>query len=214
MRDQHVGAGLGHRLRAVAVEDVRARQQIEPCAPRAPSRPRGRSSCRSPRGSARKTPSIRPTVGKFWMPSKPIAFSSRSRTGMMRNGSVPQTPASTGVSLHDRQHLLRHVLDDRVGVAVGQQAGEAAAPGHPVAAGVVDDDQVDAAALGELGRDAGAGAGADDRLVLPYTFTEARQRGLVVEMKGIGRSGVLGSERGRQHREHLADERVREQRDR
>ena len=47
---------------------------------------------------ARKTPSIRPTVGKFWMPSKPIAFSSRRKTGMMRNGSVPQTPASTGVS--------------------------------------------------------------------------------------------------------------------
>ena len=50
MGDEHVGAGLGHRLRAVAVEDVRARQQIELCAPRAPSRPRGRSSCRSPRG--------------------------------------------------------------------------------------------------------------------------------------------------------------------
>ena len=78
----------------------------------------------------------------------------------------------------DRQHFPRHVQDDRVGVAVGHQAGEAAAAGHPEAAGVVDDDQVDAAALGELGRDAGAGAGADDRLVLPYTFTESRQRGL------------------------------------
>ena len=46
----------------------------------------------------RNTPSIRPTVGKFCTPSKPIAFSSRRNTGMMRNGSVPQTPASTGVS--------------------------------------------------------------------------------------------------------------------
>ena len=55
---------------------------------------------------------------------------------------------------HDRQHLARHVDDDGVGVAVGQEAGEAAAAGHAEAAGVVDDDQVDAAALGELRRDA------------------------------------------------------------
>ena len=46
---------------------------------------------------------------------------------MMRNGSVPQTPARTGVSLDDRQHFPGHVHDDGVGVAVGQQAGEAAA---------------------------------------------------------------------------------------
>ena len=111
----------------------------------------------------RNTPSIRPTVGKFCTPSKPIAFSSRRNTGIIRNGSVPQTPASTGVSLHDRQHLARHVDDDGVGVAVGHQPGEAAAAGHAEAARVVDDDQVDAAALGELGRDAGPGAGADDR---------------------------------------------------
>ena len=42
-------------------------------------------------------PSIKPTVGKFWMPLKPIRFSSARNTGINRNGSVPQTPASTGV---------------------------------------------------------------------------------------------------------------------
>ena len=83
---------------------------------------------------------------------------------MIRNGSVPQTPASTGVSLTTGSTSLRHVDDDRVGVAVGQEPRQAAAARHPEASGVVDDDEVDAAALGELGRDAGAGPGADDRL--------------------------------------------------
>ncbi len=47
---------------------------------------------------ARKVPSKSPTVGKFWTPENPSAASSRRKTGMSRNGSVPQTPASTGVS--------------------------------------------------------------------------------------------------------------------
>ena len=71
---------------------------------------------------------------------------------MRRNGSVPQTPASTGVVADDRQHLAGHVHDDRVGVAVGHHAGQRPAAGHAEAARVVDDDQVDAAGLGALGR--------------------------------------------------------------
>ena len=48
---------------------------------------------------ARKTPSISPTVGKFCTPANPSAFSSsRKRPGTMK-GSVPLTPASTGVRL-------------------------------------------------------------------------------------------------------------------
>src|SRR5439155_13295430 len=54
--------------------------------------------------------------------------------------------------------------DDLIGVAIGQEPGERAAPGHPVAAGIVDDDEVDAARLLAFGRQAGAGAAADDRL--------------------------------------------------
>ena len=46
---------------------------------------------------SRKVPSISPTVGKFWTPLNPIRFSSAMNTGIRRNGSVPQTPASTGV---------------------------------------------------------------------------------------------------------------------
>ena len=46
----------------------------------------------------RNVPSTSPTVGKFWTPENPMAFSSARKTGIRRNGSVPQTPASTGVS--------------------------------------------------------------------------------------------------------------------
>ena len=45
----------------------------------------------------RNTPSISPTVGKFCTPANPRAESSSRNRGMIRNGSVPQTPASTGV---------------------------------------------------------------------------------------------------------------------
>ena len=40
-----------------------------------------------------------PTVGKFWTPEKPIAFNSARNCGISTNGSVPLTPASTGVFL-------------------------------------------------------------------------------------------------------------------
>jgi hypothetical protein len=39
-----------------------------------------------------------PTVGKFCTPAKPASSTSRRKPSISRNGSVPQTPASTGVS--------------------------------------------------------------------------------------------------------------------
>src|SRR5262249_58423145 len=62
----------------------------------------------------------------------------------------------------DRQYLAGHVEDDLVGIPVGHHAAEAAAAGHAEAAGVVEDDQVDAARLGTLGAEAGTGAAADN----------------------------------------------------
>ena len=47
---------------------------------------------------ARKVPSISPTVGKFCTPAKPASSTWRRKAGISRNGSVPHTPASTGVS--------------------------------------------------------------------------------------------------------------------
>src|ERR1019366_2060214 len=75
----------------------------------------------------------------------------------------------------DRQHLGPHLLHDRVGVAVGHQAGQRTAPRHPVAPGVVDDDEVGAARLGHLGRDSGARTAADDGLARSTLRTQAPQ---------------------------------------
>ena len=48
---------------------------------------------------ARNVPSIRPTVGKFCTPEKPSAIRRCRNSSAIMNGSVPLTPASTGVSL-------------------------------------------------------------------------------------------------------------------
>src|SRR3981081_2901650 len=60
---------------------------------------------------------------------------------MSRNGSVPFTPASTGGFL---------------------QTGSTS-PAHPVAAGIIKDDQVDAAGFLAFGGEPGSGAATDDR---------------------------------------------------
>ena len=46
---------------------------------------------------ARNVPSIRPTLGKFCTPEKPISATRLRKTSCSMNGSVPLTPASTGV---------------------------------------------------------------------------------------------------------------------
>ena len=79
---------------------------------------------------------------------------------------------------HQRQHLVRHLHDDGIGVAIGEQPGERPAPSHAVAAGVVQHDQVDAAGFLALRGQADPGAPADDRLAAPGHVLEAlHQRG-------------------------------------
>src|SRR5690606_2612567 len=67
-------------------------------------------------------------------------------------------------SADHRQHLARHVDDDLVGVAVGEHPGQRPASRHPVAAGVVDDDQVGPACLLALRRQPRSRPGTDDGL--------------------------------------------------
>ena len=74
--------------------------------------------------------------------------------------------------LHDGQHLGAHLDDDLVRVAVGKQARERAAAGHAEAAGVVDDEDVGAAGLSRLRRDARAGADAEQDVALGEGLTE------------------------------------------
>ena len=45
----------------------------------------------------RMAPSKRPMVGKFCTPEKPMALSSARKGPISRKGSVPLTPARTGV---------------------------------------------------------------------------------------------------------------------
>ena len=72
--------------------------------------------------------------------------------------------ADHGNLLYDGQHfVLADLHRDGVGVAVGHEAGGRAVTGHPEAAGVVNDQEVGAAFLDELGGDAGASPRRDDR---------------------------------------------------
>jgi hypothetical protein len=80
-----------------------------------------------------------------------------------------------GLARHG-QDLAGHVHDDRVGVAVGHHPGQRAAPRHPVAPGVVDDDEVRAAGFRALGRQAGPRAGADDRAALGDLLAQRGER--------------------------------------
>ena len=122
---------------------------------------------------ARKRPSIKPTVGKFCTPEKPSRIRSSRNTSMWRNGSVPHTPARTGVWATTGRTSRAISTHDAVGVAIGHHAGERAAAGHAVAAGIVDHDQIGAAVFLAFGRNAGAGAGADDRLAARFHGAEA-----------------------------------------
>ena len=67
------------------------------------------------------------------------------------------------VSALDGRPQAAHGRVHPVQTAIPGAHGQRAAAGHAVAAGVVDDHEVGAAGLGHLGRDAGAGAAADDR---------------------------------------------------
>ena len=89
--------------RLVRVEDVGRGEQVELVRERGSSRPRGRSPCRSPRGPARKVPSISPTVGKFCTPVKPGAPDARRGTAASagtgrcrRRRRAPACRATTG----------------------------------------------------------------------------------------------------------------------
>jgi len=95
--------------------------------------------------------------------------------GKARVGQVFQEHVEIGEgvgAVHPRQnggvwchgdHLRGHVHDDFIGVAVCQKPGKRTTPRHPVAAGIVDDDQVDAARFLAFRGQPCARAAPDDR---------------------------------------------------
>ena len=123
---------------------------------------------------------------------------------MSRSGSTPLTPAITGVVAHLRQHLaLGGPEDQLVGVEDRQHAGQRAVALHAEIAGVVDADEVDAAALDELGGDAVAGAGHHQRRGRAAISAREPRRGIAAVCSGspqtLARRGFLL---------HQADQRV------
>ncbi|MET4839326.1 hypothetical protein ABIF44_008733 [Bradyrhizobium japonicum] len=95
---------------------------------------------------------------------------------MSRNGSVPIYASKHRRPGHDGQHFAGHLQHDGVGVAISHQSCKRAAAGHAIAAGIVDDDEIDATGFLALGRQAGAGAAADDGLAALCHVAEAFQQ--------------------------------------
>lgn len=77
---------------------------------------------------ARKVPSIRPTVGKFWMPEAERDQPVQELVGDHERVGAVHAREHRRVLDH-RQHLARHLADDLVGIAVGHQPRERSAPG-------------------------------------------------------------------------------------
>ena len=92
---------------------------------------------------ARKVPSISPTVGEVLHAGEAeVSQPGEEALGVHERVGAVDPGQHRGVA-HHGEHLVGHLDDDVVGVAVGQQPGQRAVSGHPVATGVVDHDQVD-----------------------------------------------------------------------
>ena len=171
VRDDDVGAGLGHRGRLLLVEDVRAGEHVElvrlgdhvdlkavahaglleVLAEHAVDEAHGRE--------------VLHAVEALVLQLGQVLLHDAERVGAADAGE------NRGV-LHDGQHLGAHLDDDLIRVAVGKQTRERAATGHAETAGVVDDEDVGAAGLSRLRRDARAGADAEQDVALGEGLTE------------------------------------------
>ena len=186
VRDQHVGARARHCDGFLGREDVGARQQVEVA-----------------RESNHLDFEIEAHAGLFQV-SAECAFEEPDRREVLHavesfgpdlaqeDGHEPEgvRPTNAGEHrpiFHDREDLAGHLHHDGVGVAVRQESRQTAASGHAVPAGVVDDDEVHAAFDGALGRDAGAGAGPDDRAAVRDLRAQALQGRLTRDEWHLGR---------------------------
>jgi hypothetical protein len=88
--------------------------------------------------------------------------------------------------LRHRQHLARHLHHDLIGVAIGEDAGERAPARHAVAAGIVDDDEVDAAFLLAFCREARARTPAHDGNAAALHLLELLHQGLAFKAGHVG----------------------------
>ena len=174
VRDEDVGPGLGHRAGVLRREDVRTRQQVE--LPGGPDHVHLERVAHSRLLEVLAEHAVDQADRREVLdPGEPdlldLAQEDRHEPERIRAADAGEDGRRPG----DREHLARHLHHDRVRVAVGQQARERPPACHPVAARVVDDEEVGAAGLRALRRQPRAGAGADDRPPLLHLVTESRE---------------------------------------
>src|ERR687897_506253 len=161
VRHEHIRSGARHRLRRLRVEDIGSREE--------PERPRLSDHLDLEVVSHPRLLEVR-AEGPVDQPDRGEVLNAREPRVAHLDQEPRHQPEGVGAAnarqhrrvVHDREHLAAHVHDDRVGVAVRQQPGQRAATRHPVAARVVDDDQIRPAGFGALGRQARSRAGPDD----------------------------------------------------
>ena len=161
--DDDVGAGAGHPFRLSRVEDVRCRQQVELV------RLRNHVDF-----ELVAHPGLFERLAHVAVeePYRREVLDAREPHRLQLLQEEPHQDERVGAvdagehrrPLDHGEDLVGHLLHDLVRVAIGEQTRGAAAAGHPVAAGVVDDQEVDAPGLLALRREARAGSAADDGL--------------------------------------------------
>ena len=175
VRHQHVGPGLGHRHGLRRLEHVGRGQQVH--AGRGADQLDLEPVAHAGLLQALAERAVDQAHGREVLDAGEAHVPELAQEMLAQHERVGAVDAGQhGRAGRHRQHLAAHLDHDLVGVAVGQQAGQRAAPGHAVAAGIVDHDQVDAARLLAAGGQAGTGAAADDRLAALRHGLEALQQ--------------------------------------
>ncbi len=100
-------------------------------------------------------------------------FHLREELGHEAHGVCAADAGEDGSFADDGEDFAGHFHDDGVGIAIGHEAREGAVARHAVSAGIVDDNQIDSARFFAFGADAGACAAADDGFSFSDLSTEA-----------------------------------------
>ena len=186
---QHVSAGLGHLHRLFLVEDVGAGEQPGLVGFGDHLHLQVVSHVRFFQVLAEQTVN-EPDRGEVLHAGEALVLQLLDEDAHDAEGIRAAYACQHGGVLHDGQDLLSHFHHDLVGVAVGHHAGERTAPGHAVAPGVVDDDDVGASRLSALRGKPGAGPRADYRSAFGYLRPQPPQAFVIGYGHGLLRMGI------------------------
>ena len=133
VRDDQIGAGIGHALRLGGVEDIRRGEQVHLV--RQPDDVHFELIAHAGFLEGLPHVAVEQADGRKVLhagKAERLQLFEEEAGNDERVGAVDA--GEHGRPLHDGQDLVGHLLDDLVGVAVREQSGRAAAPGHPIAA--------------------------------------------------------------------------------